>query len=257
MLKRPSRCCSHCYGIGVGVLHAEWNGLDLDWSGNLSRLVWLGQDGGAIRHMLCTTDGTVVFSVQENGQPCPTAKGEGCKTKFPSNVSLVHSLDGGRTFVGGAQLRIRVPPLCADQWCDQVSGHAPCYGAIEPATAQLASGVLLTLIRAQTGTLWAALTGPDGRAPDGSGGAVRAFPTPLVATDSPPFLLRLRSKRLLLIWVNVGTSAPLPCQSKLFGVWTPRPLLHAATSHDGKVWEGHREIYRDPLMAVTPSQNGD
>lgn len=109
------------------------------------------------------------------------------------------------------------------------------------------------MIRSQTGTLWVAVTDIDGLAP-GTGQPAKAFPTNLVTTDSPAFLLRLRTGALLLLWLNIGTSVPLPCQSRTVGVWTQRPILHAALSTDGMgtTWIGHREVYRDPLMAVAP-----
>ena len=66
-----------------------------------------------------------------------------------------------------------------------------------------------------------------------------------------------RDGALLLLWVNVATSVPLPCQNRTVGVWTQRPLLHAAISYTGgETWRGHREVYRDPLMAVAPTKNG-
>ena len=126
---------------------------------------------------------------------------------------------------------------------------------MEPATAERPDGTLLTLIRSQTGTLWGAITRDDGLAP--GGGAPKPFPTRLASTDSPAFLLRLRDGALLLLWVNVATSVPLPCQNRTVGVWTQRPLLHAAISYTGgETWRGHREVYRDPLMAVAPTKNG-
>jgi hypothetical protein len=94
---------------------------------------------------------------------------------------------------------------------------------------------------------------------------------PLVFVHSP-FLLRLTKGKtaslgpngtaLLLVWVNVRTTAPLVCaHDKSFGgggVYTIRHLLHAAVSlDDGKNWQGHREIYRDPLMQETPPARGD
>eukprot|EP01045_Picozoa_sp_COSAG04_P043358 COSAG04_NODE_14174_length_578_cov_0.638831_1_plen_87_part_10 len=87
---------------------------------------------------------------------------------------------------------------------------------MEPATAERPDGTLLTLIRSQTGTLWGAITRDDGLAP--GGGAPKPFPTKLASTDSPAFLLRLRDGALLLLWVNVATSVPLPCQNRTIGV---------------------------------------
>ena len=53
------------YPHGIGALRAVWNGTGLQFSGNLSRLVWNGQDGGAIRHAVTTRSGSVVLSAQE------------------------------------------------------------------------------------------------------------------------------------------------------------------------------------------------
>jgi hypothetical protein len=84
-----------------------------------------------------------------------------------------------------------------------------------------------------------------------------------------PFLLRLTHGRtaalartgiaLLLVWVNVRTTAPLVCQHEASGgVYTIRHILHAAISlDDGQNWLGHREIYRDPLMQAEPPSRGD
>ena len=88
-----------------------------------------------------------------------------------------------------------------------------------------------------------------------------------------PFLLRLikrpvatrnssngtSSDALLLVWVNLRTTAPLVCEHvDGGGVYTIRHLLHAAISLDGgDSWLGHREIYRDPLMQTQPPPRGD
>ena len=114
------------YPHGIGALTARWNGSGLEFAGNLSRLVWRGQDGGAIRHAVTTRAGTVVLSAQENGPICPTERGESCPESFPSNVSFTSTRNGEAWTASRAQLRIGLPPFCADQWCDVQHGTAPC-----------------------------------------------------------------------------------------------------------------------------------
>ena len=73
-----------------------------------------------------TRAGTVVLSAQENGPVCPTERGESCPESFPSNVSFTSTRDGEAWTASRAQLRIGLPPFCADQWCDVQHGTAPC-----------------------------------------------------------------------------------------------------------------------------------
>ena len=107
-------------------------------------------------------------------------------------------------------------------------------------------------MRTQVGELWSTSSA------DGGATLAAATPSGLASSDSPPFLLRLRSGALLLLWVNVRTTAPLACEHKPHSVYSVRHLLHAALSTDsGATWSGRREVYRDPMMRQQPPKRGD
>jgi hypothetical protein len=153
-------------------------------------------------------------------------------------VTTVYSDDGGNTWrQSPAQLKA---PCSANHNSDNL-------GAIEPTILQLNDGRVWMLIRTQTGFLYESFS---------RDGANWSAPTPsrFRSSDSPSWLLRLADQRIVLFWNNCENTSRIDGK----GVYTNRDALHAAISADeGKTWQGHREVYRDPLRNQSLPKNGD
>ena len=111
------------------------------------------------------------------------------------------------------------------------------YGAVEPVAIELKDHRVWMLIRTQQGRFYESFS-DDGI----HWGAPLA--TRILSSDSPAGLVRLRDKRLVLLWNN--------CLRFPYA-YGGRHVLHAAISEDdGKSWSGYREVAQDPLRALPP-----
>jgi len=123
--------------------------------------------------------------------------------------------------------------------------QTPCieaYGACEPVVIERLDGQLWMLIRTQLGHFYQSFSR------DGDQWS-RPEPTTIISSDSPAGLLRLADKRLVLL-CNECLRYPYALGG--------RHVIHAAISgDDGKTWQGHREIIRDPLNIQPPPPRGD
>lgn len=116
-------------------------------------------------------------------------------------------------------------------------------GAVEPVVLQLKDGRVWMLIRTQMGRFYESYSADDGQTWSA------AVPTPLIASDSPPGLVRLSDGRIVLI-LNRSVRFPY--------AYGGRHVLHAAISDDdGRTWHGYREVIRDSLRGQPPPPGGD
>jgi len=116
------------------------------------------------------------------------------------------------------------------------------FGATEPVVVQLLDGRVWMVIRTQMGRFYESFSN------DGSEWSMPK-PTMIRSSDSPIGLVRLKDKRLVMIWNNC-----LRYPYARGGRW----VQHAAISNDdGKTWRGYREILRDPLRVNPSPPNGD
>ena len=236
-------CTVSVYPTGVSARTATWDGSKLMWN-NDTKSIWSGKDGGGIRHTIVLYSGRVLCMVQAQTGP---HKG------FPASVITLYS---DHPYTSWHQSN---PVGCS-------ATPGACYGAVEPVAVEQSNGSLLTMMRTQTGVLWQTTSADAGAT------LAPATATALASSDSPPFLLRLthgrtalygrNSSAILLLWVNVRTTAPLVCMhNKAFhgsGVYAVRHVLHGAVSlDDGATFQGAREVYRDPLMSAQPPHEGD
>jgi len=117
-----------------------------------------------------------------------------------------------------------------------LGGHGHHDGAIEPTVAELSDGRLLMLIRTNLDRFWQAISEDGGRT------WRTVQPSPIDASTSPGYLLRLRSGRLFLVWNRLaaeGQSCPRgqpgPA-SEVAASWHREELSAAFSDDDGKTW---------------------
>ena len=113
---------------------------------------------------------------------------------------------------------------------------------MEPVILELKDGRVWMLIRTQLGRFYESFS---------KDGVVwsEPQPTPLLSSDSPAGLVRLRDGRIVLLWNN--------CLRFPYA-YGGRHVLHAAVSEDeGLTWRGIREVARDPLRHEPPPPSGD
>ena len=109
-------------------------------------------------------------------------------------------------------------------------------GAMEPTVAQLSDGRLLMLIRTSLGRFWQAFSEDEGE-------YWRVIqPSRVDASNSPGFLLRLRSSHLVLVWNRLNPegrvwekSKPGPASEKPTS-WHREELSIAFSQDDGENW---------------------
>jgi len=206
---------------------------------------------------------------------------EGCKLE----VWAIRSLDGGKTWVDNQRLldgynanffgliqtntgRIVVPlehlasnpgrlVVCSfysddegktwkrSNWID-LGGHGHHDGAMEPTVAELSDGRLLMLIRTSLDRFWQAISDDGGR-------YWRTIqPSQIDASNSPGYLLRLRSGRLVLVWNRlnpeggVWQKSVLPQHTEFPSSWHREELSIAFSEDDGKTWTKPIVIARQP-----------
>jgi len=194
----------------------------------------------------------------------------------------VRSLDGGKTWVdrqrlldgynadfsgfiqvGSGRIVATVTHLTDDPWhwlaCSFVSdddgktwkrsnwidlgGHGHHDGADEPTMAELSDGRLLMLIRTSLDRFWEAYSYDGGH-------YWRVIkPSNISASSAPGYLLRLRSKRLVLAWNRLNPQGELPSLEKSLTKqfvqnpatevptsWFREELCLAFSEDDGKTW---------------------
>ena len=103
-------------------------------------------------------------------------------------------------------------------WID-LGGHGHHDGALEPTIAELNSGKLMMLIRTTLDRFWQAISENDGR-------YWRIItPSNIDASNSPGYLLRLASGRLLLVWNRLNPEgrtypkSPMPQHTEYPSSW--------------------------------------
>jgi Neuraminidase (sialidase) len=206
---------------------------------------------------------------------------EGCKLE----VWAIRSLDGGKTWVDNQRLlggynanffgliqtrtgRIVVPleHLASDpgrivvcsfysddegktwkrsNWID-LGGHGHHDGAMEPTVAELSNGRLLMLIRTSLDRFWQAISDDGGRY------WRTVQPSPIDASNSPGYLLKLKSGRLVLVWNRlnpegrVWQKSVLPQHTEFPSSWHREELSIAFSEDDGRTWTKPIVLARQP-----------
>jgi len=120
-------------------------------------------------------------------------------------------------------------------WID-LGGHGHHDGAFEPTLAELSDGRLLMLIRTSLDQFWQAVSTDDG-----------AYwriiqPSGIDASNSPGYLLRLRSGRLVLVWNRLKPEgrewqkSNMPQHTEFPSSWHREELSIAFSEDDGNTW---------------------
>ncbi|GIV14673.1 MAG: hypothetical protein KatS3mg022_0108 [Armatimonadota bacterium] len=120
-------------------------------------------------------------------------------------------------------------------WID-LGGHGHHDGAFEPTLAELSDGRLLMLIRTSLDQFWQAVSTDGGR-------YWRIIqPSGIDASNSPGYLLRLQSGRLVLVWNRlhpegrVWEKSDWKQHTELPSSWHREELSIAFSEDDGKTW---------------------
>lgn len=120
-------------------------------------------------------------------------------------------------------------------WID-LGGHGHHDGAFEPTVAELSDGRLLMLLRTSLDRFWEAISEDDGR-------YWRIIhPSPIDASNSPGYLLRLRSGRLVLVWNRlhpegrIWQKSVLPQHTEFPSSWHREELSIAFSEDDARTW---------------------
>lgn len=120
-------------------------------------------------------------------------------------------------------------------WID-LGGHGHHDGALEPTIAELSDGKLLMLIRTSLDRFWQAISDTDGK-------YWRVItPSDIDASNSPGYLLRLSSGRLLLVWNRLNPEnrtqpkSNLPQHTEFPSSWHREELSISLSEDDGKTW---------------------
>ena len=116
------------------------------------------------------------------------------------------------------------------------------YGAVEPVVIQLKDGRVWMLMRTQRGRFYESFSKDGAR-------WSRPQPSPLISSDSPAGLIRLKDGSLML-FSNACLRYPY--------AYGARYVLHGAISRDeGRTWQGFREVARDPHRNEPPTFQSD
>ena len=188
---------------------------------------------GSIQQMLQLRSGRILlpFALWVGGRPQAPPTG-------PNETTAVYSDDDGATWT------LSPSRLVAPVFDGYNGGNV---GAIEPSVLERTDGTLWMLMRTQTGFLYESTSTDGSTWPAAKSSGIRS-------STGPPFLLRLRDKRVVLFWNH----AEMPPKVAGQGVYGGRDALHAAISADeGKTWTGFREVYRDRFRHQTPPKTGD
>lgn len=120
-------------------------------------------------------------------------------------------------------------------WID-LGGHGHHDGALEPTLAELSDGKILMLIRTSSDRFWQAVSDSDGKY------WRTILPSNIDASNSPGYLLRLSSGRLLLVWNRLnpeGRNYPksvMPQHTEYPSSWHREELSVSISEDDGKTW---------------------
>ncbi|PYV28538.1 MAG: hypothetical protein DMG24_01825 [Acidobacteria bacterium] len=144
---------------------------------------------------------------------------------------VLYSDDDGETWrQSSAALKVPTPDLGT-------------IGGVEPVVIQLKNGRVWMLIRTQMGRFYESFSSDDGTTWS------RPEPSPIVSSEAPAGLIRLKDGRIVLFLNN--------CRRFPYA-YGGRHVLHAAISEDeGKTWRGYREAIRDLLRNQPPPADGD
>ncbi len=130
-------------------------------------------------------------------------------------------------------------------WID-LGGHGHHDGAFEPTVAELNDGRLLMLIRTSLDRFWQAISEDGGR-------YWRIIqPSPIDASNSPGYLLCLRSGRLVLVWNRLNPEGCVwqkvhwPQHTEFSSSWHREELSIAFSEDDGKTWTKPIVLARQP-----------
>jgi hypothetical protein len=116
------------------------------------------------------------------------------------------------------------------------------YGAVEPVVIQLKDGRVWMLMRTQRGRFYESFSKDGARWSPPQ-------PSPLISSDSPAGLIRLKDGSLML-FSNACLRYPY--------AYGARYVLHGAISRDeGRTWQGFREVVRDPHRDEPPTFQSD
>ncbi len=120
-------------------------------------------------------------------------------------------------------------------WID-LGGHGHHDGAFEPTLAELSDGRLLMLVRTSLGQFWQAISTDGGR-------YWRIIqPSGIDASNSPGYLLRLQSGRLVLVWNRLHPEgrewqkSDWRQHTEFPSSWHREELSIAFSEDDGKTW---------------------
>ena len=146
------------------------------------------------------------------------------------SVSSMYSDDNGDTWHHSPDvLSVQTPDL-----------HT--WGADEPVAIQLKDGRVWMLMRTQRGRFYESFSTDGARWSPPQ-------PSPLISSDSPGGLMRLKDGSLML-FSNASLRYPY--------AYGARYVLHGAISRDeGRTWQGFREIARDPHRDEPPTFRSD
>ena len=130
-------------------------------------------------------------------------------------------------------------------WID-IGGHGHHDGSMEPTLAELSDGRLLMLIRTPLDQFWQAISENDGK-------YWRIIqPSGIKASNSPGYLLRLSSGKLVLVWNQLnpeGRDFPksdMHQHTEFPSSWHREELSIAFSDDDGKTWTKPVVIARQP-----------
>lgn len=130
-------------------------------------------------------------------------------------------------------------------WID-LGGHGHHDGAMEPTVAELSDGRLLMLIRTSLDRFWQAISEDGGR-------YWRIIqPSDIDASNSPGYLLRLSSGRLVLVWNRLHpegrkwTKSNLPQHTEFPSSWHREELSIAFSEDDGRTWTKPLVLAKQP-----------
>ncbi len=126
------------------------------------------------------------------------------------------------------------------------SGHGHHDGALEPTLAELSDGRLLMLIRTSLDQFWQAISENDGK-------YWRIIqPSGIPASNSPGYLLRLSSGKLVLVYNQLypeGKTIPksiMPQHTEFPSSWHREELSISFSDDDGKTWSKPFVLARQP-----------
>ncbi len=130
-------------------------------------------------------------------------------------------------------------------WID-IGGHGHHDGALEPTLAELSDGRLLMLIRTSLDQFWQAISENEGK-------YWRTIqPSGIPASNSPGYLLRLTSGKLVLVYNQLNpegrtfNKSNMPQHTEFPSSWHREELSIIFSDDDGKTWTKPVVLARQP-----------